>query len=82
MGSETGTCAFLVRDDGIGISDDRMAALNGERDISSTREGAGETEHGPGLKIVRQIAAIHGGTVRFERALPHGLSVRIAFPAR
>lgn len=82
VGSETGTCAFLVRDGGIGISDDRMAALNGERDISSTREGAGETEHGLGLKIVRQIAAIHGGTVRFERALPHGLSVRIAFPAR
>ena len=76
VGSEEGRCTCTVTDDGVGMDDARLEALDREADVSSTQSG----EHGLGLKLVRQIVKVHGGTVRFRQAVPHGLEVSISIP--
>ena len=76
VGAEDGRCTCTVTDDGKGIDAVRLDALNRGADVSSTQGG----EHGLGLKLVRQIAKAHGGTVRFRQAVPQGLEVFISFP--
>ena len=78
VGSEEGRCTCTVTDDGVGMDDARLEALDREADVSSTQSG----EHGLGLKLVRQIVKVHGGTVRFRQAVPHGLEVSISIPTR
>lgn len=75
MGAEDGRCTCTVMDDGKGLDAVRLDALNRGEDVSSTQGG----EHGLGLKLVRQIAKAHGGTVRFRQAVPQGLEVSISF---
>ena len=75
IGAEAGRCTCTVADDGVGMDAARLEALNREADVSSTQGG----EHGLGLKLVRQIVKAHGGTVRFQQAVPHGLEVSITF---
>ena len=43
-------------------------------------EADGGAAHGTGLKLVRQIAAAHGGTVRYQQLPSGGLSVSIVLP--
>ena len=76
VGAEEGRCACTVADDGIGINAARLEALNQETDISSTQG----SEHGLGLKLVRQIVKAHGGMAVFQQVQPHGLEVSITFP--
>ena len=78
---ENGSCIFTVTDDGKGISEDRLQELNQNESITSTQESTDDTEHGLGLKIVRQIVKAHNGTVHFSEAHPQGLCVRIVLPA-
>ena len=78
VGAEDGRCTCTVADDGVGMDDVRLEALNQETDVSSTQSG----EHGLGLKLVRQIVKTHGGTVRFRQAVPHGLEICISIPTR
>lgn len=81
---EDGPHAVLtVRDRGPGVPDYALARL-GERFYSTPRPagaGADATRKGSGLglAIVRQIAALHGGTLRFAPAEP-GLSVQLRLP--
>lgn len=49
-------------------------------DISSTQTQTEETEHGFGLKIVRQIVKAHQGIIRYSNNVPHGLAVMIRLP--
>ena len=76
VGAEEGRCACTVADDGIGIDAARLEALNQEADTSSTQG----SEHGLGLKLVRQIVKAHGGMAAFQQVQPHGLEVSITFP--
>lgn len=78
---ENGSCIFTVTDDGKGMSEDRLQELNQNESITSTQESTDDTEHGLGLKIVRQIVKAHNGTVHFSEAHPQGLCVRIILPA-
>lgn len=80
VGEETGKCICTVSDDGVGMDAALLEALNRGQDISSARQSAGGAEHGLGLKLARQIVKAHGGTARFEQAVPHGLCVQTAFP--
>lgn len=81
VGSRDTACIFSVADNGYGISEPRLTALNSDKDIGSTQKQAGETEHGLGLKIARQIVKVHQGKIRFSDTVPHGLTVEIIVPA-
>ena len=75
-----GQAACTVADDGGGMEAAACEAMNQRQDVFPPRGSAGGGEHGMGLRLVRQIAQAHGGTVRFEPAEPHGLRVKITFP--
>ena len=85
----TGVCASVVRhadmveleiaDDGPGVPPAELGRL-GERFYRQT--GTPETGSGLGLSIVRRIAEVHGGTVKFHAAeTGTGLVVRVRLPA-
>ena len=75
VGSHENNCIFIVSDNGHGMSEPQLNALNSNEDISSSQKNEGDTEHGLGLKIVRVKA--HQGTIHFSAINPHGLNVVI-----
>ena len=82
VGSNDASCTFSVMDNGHGVSELQLNALNSDEDISSTQKQTDEAEHGLGLKIVRQIVKAHHGDVLFSGAIPHGLIVSIHLPMK
>lgn len=80
IGSNATICTFTVTDNGHGVSESQLNALNSDEDISSTQKQTEEAEHGLGLKNVRQIVKTHQGVVRFAETIPHGLTVKILLP--
>ena len=77
VGSHENNCIFIVSDNGHGMSEPQLNALNSNEDIFSSQKSEGDTEHGLGLKIVRQIVKAHQGTIHFSAINPHGLNVVI-----
>jgi len=75
---------LVVRDHGPGVEDFALERL-GERFFSTPRPAeAGKLPRkgsGLGLAIVREVVALHGGTLRFANAAP-GLSIEIELPLR
>lgn len=82
VGIHDNNCVFVVSDNGHGMSEPQLNALNSNEDISSSQKSEGDTEHGLGLKIVRQIVKTHQGTVYFSETNPHGLTVKIGIPIK
>ena len=80
IGIHENSCVFVVSDNGHGMSEPQLNALNSNEDISSSQKSEGDTEHGLGLKIVRQIVKAHQGNIYFSEARPHGLEVKISLP--
>jgi two-component system sensor histidine kinase TctE len=73
-----GDVLVTVTDNGPGIpAADRARVF--ERFVRATDQGEG---CGLGLSIVRDIVALHGGTVDLQDARPHGLRVAIRLPRR
>ena len=77
VGINENSCVFVVSDNGHGMSEPQLSALNSNEDISSSQKSDGDTEHGLGLKIVRQIVKAHQGSIQFVETIPHGLTVKI-----
>lgn len=69
-----------VRDDGIGIPTDRMDKIWQRFYQVETSRGAGGGT-GLGLTMVRQIAALHGGTVTVDSREGEGSCFTLRFPA-
>lgn len=82
IGSNDTLCVFSVMDNGCGVSEAQLTALNSDEDISSTQKQTDEMEHGLGLKIVRQIVKAHQGTIHFFETSPHGLNVTVKIPLK
>ena len=80
VGIHENSCIFIVSDNGHGMSEPQLNAQNRNEDISSLQKGEGDTEHGLGLKIVRQILKAHQGTIQFSAMIPHGLNIIITLP--
>lgn len=71
-----GLVAF-IEDDGPGCSDEALVAL-GERGLRLDEQVDG---HGLGLSIAREIVALYGGELRFDRAHElGGFQVRVTLP--
>ena len=77
--AEPGRRLLVVSDDGAGVAPDDLPRLF-ERFYRGDR---GRSTHGTGLglAIVKHVAAAAGGTAEASAAKPHGLEVRLAFPA-
>ncbi len=69
-----------VRDDGIGIPTDRMDKIWQRFYQVETSRGVGSGT-GLGLTMVRQIAALHGGTVTVDSREGEGSCFTLRFPA-
>lgn len=74
---QPGSICVEVEDDGPGLSEEDCDRVF-ERFVRATHDGTG---CGLGLSIVREIVERHGGTVRLETTLPHGLKARMTLPA-
>jgi two-component system, OmpR family, sensor histidine kinase CreC len=72
-----GTVVWQLRDTGPGVPDFALPHL-GERFYATARPDGGKGS-GLGLAIVRQVMALHGGTLAFEPAAP-GLRVSLRLP--
>ena len=68
MKKKTEGCIIEIKDNGTGFKDDVLENLN------SSNEMPTGTSHGLGLFIVKQIIAVHGGTIHFEN-LENGSSI-------
>jgi len=73
VSASDGRALFSLRDFGPGVPEAAWAHL-GERFFSTARPGTLSKGSGLGLALARQVAQLHGGTLRFERAEP-GLRV-------
>ena len=75
-----GEVLLSVRDDGIGIPADRLERIWQRFYQVETARGAGGGA-GLGLTMVRQIAALHGGTVTVDSREGEGSCFTLRFPA-
>ena len=80
VAAESHTCTVSVEDDGIGVSEEQIAKLSHSFHYMVCDENQGEQRHGLGLLIVRQIAAVHGGSVVMGKSLRGGFSVKLILP--
>ena len=73
----TGRLKVTVSDDGPGLNDDQMSRVleRGER-LDQSKSGSGL-----GLSIVKEIAALYGGTLALGRSSSGGLSAELLLPA-
>jgi signal transduction histidine kinase len=83
--SADGAFRLTVSDDGPGLPADEQSRVferfyrgSGATSQSVARDAGGS---GLGLAIVREIVERHGGTVRAEQRMPHGLTMVIEIPA-
>jgi hypothetical protein len=78
--TEAGRVIISVRDDGVGIPEDRLAHLfNGEVSDEVPRPGEGA---GLGLYNARRIAALHGGVLVAQSGQDGGTCMVVSLPVR
>lgn len=71
-------CILQISDNGQGTSKETLIALN-RKSINKTEK---LSEHGIGLRLVKQIAKFHAWKVSFYNNEPQGFSTRVIFKTR
>ena len=74
---EAGAAHIVLEDDGTGVTDEQLAALQSTPHYMMDSGNGSQLRHGLGLVIVRQIAAAHGGWVRLDHGENGGFLVEI-----
>lgn len=74
------SCNIVVSDNGVGATDEQIDKLNNSPHYMVCDENTSEQRHGLGLRIVKQIAAAHKGTVEIRHSEYGGLEVKICLP--
>ena len=78
---EKGRAVLTVTDDGIGIAEDELPKIwNRFYRADKVRGPSGESGFGLGLAMVRQIAALHRGSVSAESAVGKGSRFTVELP--
>ena len=70
-------CILQISDNGQGSSEETLKALN----RSSINKAGKLSEHGIGLRLVKQIAKFHAWKVSFSNNEPQGFSAIVVFKA-
>lgn len=69
---------YEISDDGVGVSDEKIAELNSKvSDSAADYMENGEAAHGYGRKLVRYIVEAHKGRILYKNNVPQGLCVEI-----
>ncbi len=71
---------IIVSDNGIGISAEKLKALNTKTHYLESTDRALHLRHGLGLLLVRQIVEAHHGTIEIESKPQEGYKTNIYFP--
>jgi len=80
--AKTGMIAIAVRDWGTGVAPEHLQRIFEPFYRVDTGHSRKRSGSGLGLTIVRQIAIVHGGTVKVESAPGQGSTFTIRIPAR
>lgn len=80
ISAKQGRCHILVEDDGIGTDDEELYKLNNAPHYMVCDGQIAGQRHGLGLLIVRQIAAVHGGTVEMRHSRYGGFAAAMILP--
>lgn len=73
-------CNIMVSDDGVGVTDEQIHKLDHSPHYMVCDENISEQRHGLGLLLVKQIAAVHKGTVEIRHSGYGGFEVKICLP--
>jgi PAS domain S-box-containing protein len=79
---EDGNLSISVRDDGIGIPEDKLAEVMepfGQVDDTNARQHGGT---GLGLPITKSLIEMHGGSFALESTVGEGTTARMTLPGR
>ncbi|MGB0522580.1 MAG: hybrid sensor histidine kinase/response regulator [Flammeovirgaceae bacterium] len=74
-------CEILVKDTGVGISEENLARLFNEDDHVSTRGTEGEKGTGLGLMLCKEFVEKNGGSIQVESKVGEGSVFRFTLPA-
>ena len=77
---QEGTCIIRVIDDGIGMKEEQITALNKGSFSNPIYEGKNDVPHGLGLRLSTQIVQAHKGNIYFESQQPNGLAINVTIP--
>jgi signal transduction histidine kinase len=72
--------AIEVKDEGVGIRAEDLPRIP-DLFVQSARDKQEQQGTGSGLKVVREIAALHGGSLELESELGKGTTARLLLPA-
>jgi len=78
---EDETCSITVEDNGVGVTDQQLEALNTVPHYMICDSRTDGQRHGLGLMIVKQIAMAHGGSLELGHSKYGGFLARIKLPA-
>ncbi len=80
VAQEGGECRVSVSDDGVGADEGQIENLNNASHYMVCDASTDGQRHGLGLLIVKQIAAVHGGTAVVGHSAKGGFQVELRLP--
>jgi signal transduction histidine kinase len=69
-----------VKDNGVGIPENRLKDLLGNKEMISTAGTSRETGTGLGLRLCYELVKLHNGDLRIESEKDKGTTVKINLP--
>jgi signal transduction histidine kinase len=71
---------LTVKDNGVGIPENRRKDLLGKKEMISTAGTSREKGTGLGLRLCYELVKLHNGDLRIESAINNGTTVKISLP--